>query len=231
MSSLKDSVDKIVTTYFAVITRRPFVYKDTAYFPQDVRVSPGLFRGYTCPAGCGGCCSRFSLDYLPSEPRPNGSSRLQPRVIEFNKKEYKIWSDPQTDHADHHCVNLNKEGDGPQTFDPDLDPGRCQIHGKHPFTCDFELIRFSQTTKKSSPNYINQRLYGRGWQMLRIDGERGAMCEMITGDDSWKKDTLRRLGRLKDWAEYFEVDHCLNEVIGWVYQGPHDEPLIINNRR
>jgi len=229
MSALKDSVDKIVTTYFTAITRKPFTYKGQSYFPQDVRVSPGVFRGYTCPTNCGGCCHRFSLDYLPIEPRPPGNDRFSTRLVEFNGKEFEIYSDTQQDHDDHHCINVNKKGDGPQVVDPKVGLGRCQIHGHHPFTCDFELLRFSHTAKPERPNYINQRLYGRGWAMLRVDGERGAKCEMITGDPTWRADTQRRIGRLMHWADFFGLDHCLLEIIGWVATGPHTEPLFIKN--
>jgi len=239
LSAVRDSLDKIVESYFAAITRAPFAYKGKDYFPHDLSVSPGLFRGYTCPASCGACCHRFSLDYLPHEPRPHPSrgqtDRFQEREVEFNGRLFTLVSDPQTDHEDHHCINVNKDGDGPQKYNPALDDGRCQIHGYHPFTCDFELIRFSHaqpdedTGLKKRPNYINQRLYGRGWAMTRVDGTKKAMCEMITGDASWQADTQRRLTRLMAWADYFELDHCLFEVIGWVATGPHTEPLLIKN--
>lgn len=228
-----DSLDKIVESYFKAITRAPFVYKDKTYWPHDLRVSPGTFRGYTCPANCGACCHRFSLDYLPSEPRPGPLPGVPDRFVErrvrFNGKEFGLYSDTQEDHTDRHCINVNKR-DGPQEYDSALDPGRCQIHGVHPFTCDFELLRFSHAVENlDRPNYLNQRLYGRGWAMTRVDGQKKAMCEMITGDTTWKADTQRRLGRLMHWADYFELDHCLLEIIGWVATGPHDEPLTIKN--
>lgn len=225
-----DSIDKIVGTYFAAVTRTPFEYKNKAYFPHNLRVSPGIFRGYTCPANCGACCHRFSLDYLPSEPRPSGVERFTERTVQFNGKNFVICTDTQEDHEDHHCVHVNKIG-GVQKYDPTKDLGRCQIHGEHPFTCDFELLRFSHHTNEAPdrPNYLNQRLYGRGWAMTKVTGEKRAACEMITGNETWKHDTLRRLIRLKNWADYFEVDHCLNEIIGWVYSGPHEESLTIMN--
>ena len=226
-----DSVDKIIQAYFAAVTRAPFAYKGKAYFPHDLRVSPGMFRGYTCPPNCGACCHRFSLDYLPAEPRPDRDDRFREREVEFNGKLFTIISDTQEDHEDRHCINVNKQGDGPQRYDDSLDLGRCQVHGKHPFTCDFELLRFTHHTEENPdrPNYLNQRLYGRGWAMTRVTGEKKAMCEMITGDMTWKADTMRRLARLMEWADYFQLDHCLLEIIGWVATGPHEEPLTIKN--
>lgn len=233
-----DSLDKIVSTYFAAVTRQPFTYKGKTYEPHDLRVSPGTFSGYTCPANCGACCHRFSLDYIPSEPRPRGrlgwTDRTFPeRQVTFNEKTYVLYSNTQENSTDRHCNFVNKKGDGPQQYDETLDAGRCQIHGRHPFTCDFELLRFSHaqpdedTGLKKRPNYLNQRLYGRGWAMTRVDGKKKAMCEMISGNRKWKNDTQRRLTRLMEWADYFELDHCLLEIIGWVTTGPHDKPLTI----
>jgi Fe-S-cluster containining protein len=232
----KDSLDKIVESYFAAITRTPFTYKGKEYRPHDLRVSPGLFRGYTCPANCGACCHRFSLDYIPSEALPDpGATTWQDlnfpeREVEFNGKTFLLRSNTQENSKDRHCNFVNKKGDGPQIYDKTMDLGRCKIHGHHPFTCDFELIRFSHAVEDlTRPNYINQRLYGRGWAMTRVDGQKKAMCEMVTGNEEWKRDTQRRLTRLLEWANYFELDHCLYEIIGWVASGPWEEPLTIRN--
>src|SRR5688572_14476998 len=119
-----DSVDKIVTSYFSCVAAEPFTYKGKTYSPKPLRVSPLLFRGYTCPAGCGACCTRFSLDYLP-EPVEKHPYVLAKRMVEFDGRHIEIWSDGQDDHQDHHCRNLRKND------------GRCQIHGTHPFSCDF----------------------------------------------------------------------------------------------
>lgn len=203
----RDSVDKIFQTYFAGITREPFVYKGTIYDPKDVTVSPKIFRGYTCPPVCGGCCPRFSLDYLPFEQMPEGVS---PRRVLVNGSEYEVFSDMQKESKDHFCGRLDKQ------------TGRCTIHGKHPFSCDFELIRFMHS--ESSVTII-QKLFGRGWNMLRVDGDRGALCEMIPLTESWKHDLIRRLRRLKAWAEYFELVTCMDEIIEWCESGPHEEAL------
>ena len=67
-----DFIDKIVTRYFACVTGEEFTYKGKTYKPRPLRISPLIFRGYTCPAVCGACCTRFSLDYLPQERHPTG---------------------------------------------------------------------------------------------------------------------------------------------------------------
>lgn len=191
-----DSVDKIVTSYFAVLTKVPFVYKEVTYQPRPVYVSPLLLRGYTCPAGCGACCLKFSLDYLPSEPHPLEAT---PRVIRFDGRKVRILSDLQEDNLSGSCHNLSQED------------GRCGIYPVRPFTCDFELIR--TLSFEDGPNVLTQKLYGRGWNMMRIDGERGAMCEMTPHDSKTIAEVVRKLSRLQEWANHFGVDTWIAEII------------------
>ncbi len=206
-----DSVDKIVGTYFHGVTKESFTYKKREYKPFPTTISPGIARGYTCPANCGGCCFKFSLDYLPSEEFPYD---LRPRDIEFSNNLVRIYSDIQETIAGSRCGNLN------------LSDGRCNIHGTHPFTCDFELIRFSIGKQDVK---INQRLYGRGWSYPRVDGGRGALCEMLPPSKEASLDAARRLRRLKDWTDHFGLDTNLPEIIDWVQSGPHLWPLRLNS--
>ena len=189
----RDSLDKIVTSYFALLTTEPFEWRGKTYEPRDVTVSPKILRGYTCPAGCGGCCNRFSLDYIAPDTVPEGHP-LTKGVIEFDGRDVEIWSDMQNDHDDHHCRNLNKEN------------GRCKIHGFQPFSCDFELLRSIQYKDKSRPNMLIQKVYGRGHDMLRVDGERGALCEMTPVTDESVADVDRRLARLETWMKHFGLN-------------------------
>ena len=204
-----DSIDKIVTAYFAGISRSPFSYKGKVYEPKTLVVSPLLLRGYTCPEHCGGCCPRFSLDYIADEEKPY---ELKAREVQFNNKKIIIYSDEQKDHQNHHCRNLIHEN------------GRCGVHGKQPFSCDFELIRFLHFENKT---VLTQRLFGRGWQFLRTDGERGARCEMTPVTKETISEVLRKLRRLKQWASYFGLDHCMDSIIDWVRLGDHNENFLI----
>ena|ERR1700677_4532393 len=201
----RDSIDKIVESYFVGITREPFEYKGKIYEPKNLVVSPMLFRGYTCPEHCGGCCPRFSLDYISREYFvPTENHKL--REVEFNGHGIIVLSDMQLDHENHHCRNLIKEN------------GRCGIHGHQPFSCDFELIRFIH---QSDRVILTQKLFGRGWAMLRTDNERGARCEMTEVTKETISEVVRKLNRLKVWAEYFGVKHCLDAVITWAESGAH----------
>src|SRR5271155_2717133 len=95
-----DSIDKVVSVYFRAVTKVNFQYKEVIYEPRDLTVSPLLLRGYTCPVGCGGCCPRFSLDFLPSEERPDYINTK--RLIPFDGKMIEIYSDMQLDREGEH---------------------------------------------------------------------------------------------------------------------------------
>jgi hypothetical protein len=212
--ALTDSLDKIIQSYFTAVSRETFTYKGVTYTPQDLVVSPMILRGFTCPAHCGGCCPRFSLDYLPDEPHPY---KLHARLVPFNHRSVVIYSDLQDYHNDYHCTNLNRVD------------ARCLIHARNPFSCDFELIRFLHY--QTGPNRLTQKLFGRGWAMKRSDGERGALCEMLPVDDYTISEVLRKLRRLKQWIEYFQLAHCVDEVVAWVEGGTCNSPLLIPAKR
>lgn len=215
--ALKDSIDKIVQSYFVAVTKTMFEYKNKVYRPaKTLSVSPLLFRGFICPSHCGGCCSRFSLDYLPSEEQPPGLKR---RNVKFNGYVIAIDSDLQEE-GDHFCQHL------------DRDNGRCLIHDYNPFSCDFELIRFliPVDIEKGGSAYLTQKLYGRGWNFKRIDGKRGALCEMTDPDEHSRREVIRKLHRLDRWTRHFHLEHTwIPEILDWVADGPHTEPLRLHN--
>lgn len=211
----RDSLDKTLH-YVAMVCAEPFTYKGESFEPKRLRVSPDLVRGYTCPVNCGACCQRFSLDYIPAERVPD-HDRLRVRVIEVNGKPRAVFSDVQEDHTNHKCRHLDPRD------------GRCNIHGDHPFSCDFELLRFHEFTSEDRANQFSTRLFTRGkWNMFRVDGGTGTLCEITEIDERTVKDTVRKLRRLVTWCEYFGVAHKVNEIIEWA-EDPEArlEPLFI----
>lgn len=199
-----DTVDKIVQTYFACVTNEPFEYKGKIYEPKKLNVSPLIFRGFTCPASCGGCCFRVTLDWLPEEAA-KWAPKATPREITLNNKQYTIHSDLQDDHDGYKCKNLR------------LEDGRCNIHGKHPFTCDFELMKFMVSGDPDKHNLFIQKLFGRGWNLKRVDGERGALCEMTPVDLNNINEVIRKLNRLHDWCNHFELNTKVPTIIEWAH--------------
>lgn len=202
-----DSIDKIVTVYFANLTKAQFTYKGVVYTPRAIRVSPLIFRDFNCPQKCGGCCPKFTLDYLPTETTPY---ELPFRLVEVDGRRLRIRTDHQEHNGDHHCVNL------------DRDSGRCKIHGVHPFACDFELLRF---VDRGETVHFSQQLFGRGWAMLRVDGGRGSLCSMAAPTDRTVPEILRKLERLQRWSDHFGIETWTPEIMRWIGSGPHTEPL------
>jgi Fe-S-cluster containining protein len=215
--TMRDSLDNIIGVYFACVASEPFTYKGKTYEPKPLRVSPLILRGYTCPPMCAGCCPRFSLDYLPQDMEPWPKRlKLQPRFIKINDFEMPIYSDLQLENKDWHCKNVNKSD------------GRCMVHGRHPFSCDFELIRFLEFHDPDHPNALTQKLFGRGWALLRVDGERGARCDMLPVTDYTKSEVVRKLRRLQMWCDYFAVKNKVDAIVDWVrYDGVLKDPLVV----
>ncbi len=217
MNSL-DSVTKIVTQYFAAVTKESFTYRGRTYEPKPLRVSPGIFtRTMTCHPNCGGCCKKLTVDYILGETLLDKTvEHVEHWGIEFNGKTVTILRDDQDGVEGYFCRYLDQEN------------GRCTIHGNHPFSCDFELLRFSMMSAPERPNQLTNRPFGRGWNMRRVDGERGARCEWDDGfTPEHQADVIRKLVRLKVWTDHFGIQTWLPEIVFWVVSGPHKEPLIV----
>lgn len=200
-----DSINKIVSVYFACMTNKPIEFDGAIIEPKMLRVSPLLLRDYTCPAACGGCCPKFTLDYIPGEDMPENVIQ---RFVEVNGEEVVVYSDMQDDNTapDLKCKNLNRVD------------GRCGIYEHRPFSCDFELIRFMQSQSPNNPrNQLVQRKFGRGWMMRRVDGGQGAKCEMTPTTPESIIEVKRKLNRLKMWLDHFKIlDNKLPSVLQWI---------------
>lgn len=204
-----DSIDKIICTYLAAVTNEAFEFKGESYFPKTLHVSPLILRGFGCPPNCGGCCPRFSLDYLPTDRRPDNTTA---RRICIGAQTIEIYSDLQSSNRSDRCRYLNSND------------GRCEIYSSRPFSCDFELIRF---TYRQDAWYLCQRLYGRAWAMRRVDKGRGALCYMTPPNDHSIKEVERKLQRLENWATHIGVKTRIQPILDWIASPRHDEPLTL----
>lgn len=209
-----DSVGKIITRYFACVCAESFTYKSKVYKPKSLILSPLLFRDFTCPVGCGGCCPSHTLDYLPSHLEEHPYT-LDKRFIHFNGRRVCVYSDLNLDHGDYFCRNLNKVD------------GRCNIHKRNPFSCDFELTRFLQFADPKHPNRLLTKLYGRGHALKRIDGNRGALCEMLPPSTKSTADIVRKLNRLKVWCDHFKLKNKLDRMIDYAEKGPRLDSISV----
>lgn len=207
-----NSIDKIVESYFWAVTKHDFFYKRGKWIAKPLHVSPHFFHEYTCKLGCAGCCSsRFSLDYLPTDPQPEG---LKIKLVNINGIEKSINTIMNKNNkSSKHCDNVN-----PNT-------GACIIHGKHPFSCDFETLRFVHYPDHS---WLGVRPYGRGWNMLRIDNDRGAVCDFPKiSTDQARLEGIRKLTRLKQWTDYFNLETHIPDIIEWAEKGISDTTLYL----
>lgn len=164
-----------------------------------------FFRDYTCPSGCGGCCQKFSLDYFEGERWELFKKTYPHLVSSFEKRTVQgatVFTDWQKENESHYCKHL------------DLSNGRCKIHDASPFTCEFELIKFLGSEK--SGTRLIKRLYGRGWNLTRVDGQKGALCEMIPFNPSKIERDLHLLRELSGYARRIGIRTKLPLVCNFI---------------
>jgi len=209
-----DSVDKVVNVYFAAFATEPFTYKGELFNPKPLFVSTSFFHSFNCFANCGGCCQQFTLDFIPGETMPTDEKAQQfhNRQIEFNGRPFTIITKDEHD-PNHHIVNVpsQKRCDFMRLTD-----GRCDIHMKHPLTCDFAGL---MVWHRSDFTWCGVRPFGRRWAMMKLDGIRGGDCTITkTPTDANREENIRRLERLKEWTDFFGIKTHIPNVIDWAKQ-------------
>ena len=205
----RDSFDKIVQVYFALVTKRTFDYKGIVYHPKPFRVSQLIARELICPPGCAGCCPQFTLDYLPTEPDQDVPANVHHRFVEFNGFEWTLYTFDDHPRGRYHCANVN------------MKTGRCNIHGNQPFSCDFETIRVHMFKDDATPHRLSTAPFGRAWQLMKVDGTRGALCEHTAPTIPGAREAYRKLKRLENWANYFGLPTRLDKVFKWIDKGDY----------
>lgn len=213
-----DSTDKIIERYFSTVAREAFTYRGKRFVPKQLKVSPLLLRDYSCPSGCGGCCFKFTLDYLPTDPMPKEG--LIKRFVEFSDRQVPIYTDFQHENETNRCRYLMKDG-------------RCGNYPTRPFTCDFELIRTLQAEQEDSPrpNVLTQKLFGRGWSYQRTDGGKGALCEMKPVSPKSVAEVIRKLKRLQQWTDHFRLKTWTPDLISLIERGHLDRAIVFDPKQ
>lgn len=206
---------KKIAGYFEAVTKSPFTSNGAVIMPKPLEVSDSLASGYVCPDSCGACCQKFTLDYIDGEETPEG---VRERSVEFNGKQVRVWTDLQRENRSDRCQHLSTIG------------GRCLIHSVRPFTCDFELIRVYMGNIRNY-NKIGIGEFGRSWKLLRVSGEKGALCQITKPTEASIADTIRKLERLRRWAEHFGVvETWIPEIVEYLRGGQwRNGPLVLGN--
>jgi|TARA_Y100000310_G_C20701549_1_gene830428 Fe-S-cluster containining protein len=170
----------------------------------DVTLSRLFFRDFSCPAKCGGCCLKFSLDYFEGERWEKFKELYPEQVHRFEKREVNgvpVWTDWQKDNETRWCRHLN------------LEDGRCGVHKSNPFSCEFELIKLMD---KSGKTTLIKKLFGRGWGFKRVDGGKGALCEMLPFNSDKVERDVELLEELADYGDRFGIKTKLKRVVSFL---------------
>jgi Fe-S-cluster containining protein len=213
MPQFNDSVGKIISSYFSVVNTEAFKFDKINWQVKPLKISPLLLRDTICPENCGACCSKFSLDWIPTEPRPDHPD-MKERYIKFNDKDYLVYTiypENKPSISKYHCMFVNSIG-------------RCEIHGAHPFSCDFELIRPMHYKDR---NLLLTKLYGRCWNLLKVNNIRGGLCKITEINESGKTETKRKLLRLQQWCNYFELPTKIDQIIDWIQSEQNTQPITL----
>lgn len=202
---LPSSLYKIAERYMSAFCAEPFTLDGETYTPPDeVVITHRAWRRYTCPEGCGACCYPYELVYLPEEfakmerQYPEEAKNFHPKEVTLGVRgrEFKrrIIRDTQEDHTGHRCRYLRKED------------ARCTIHLENPFHCAVELLRFTRRkTKKGVVVHLGTQKFGRSWALKRVDGERGALCEILEPDIARVAEVESHINYIVHWMDYFSI--------------------------
>lgn len=197
-----NSFDRIVS-YFRALAREPFEYRGKLFEPYSkLIVTPSAFRSYSCPERCGACCMRCTLVFW-TKPT-NISTELE--FLNVNGRALPFFVDRQQDVVGEmmgKCRHLA------------LETGRCGIYEQRPLPCRLELFKFAHFTKRKVA-YARVTRPGRAWQLLRIDGQRGAHCQIAPYDPEVTKTHIRDLVILGEWMDALAVPNDAQQLANWL---------------
>ena len=207
---------KMICAYFGAVTREEIRWQKYTIQPKPLMVSEMIFRGFTCPANCGACCTQVSatvdgntLNYLPSELHYDAV----PETVIINEKEYTVMTEDMRPTASllpilerlYPCKHLTMDA-------------RCGIYDRRSLACDLPLL---QVTQRKAYNLLSIRKFGRHHLYTQFDLKtKGAMCELLEITPESTEDTRRRLRRLNNWVNHFEIKSWMPEVLEWANRNP-----------
>lgn len=207
---------KMICAYFAAVTREEIRWQQYVIQPRPLIVSEMIFRGFTCPANCGACCTQVSatvdgntLNYLPTEPCADTLAE----TVRLNDKDFIIFTEDMRPTASmlpildklYPCKHLTMDA-------------RCGIYGQRSLACDLPLL---QVTHRKAYNQMTIRKFGRHHLYTQFDMKtKGAMCELLEITPESTEDTRRRLTRLKQWTDYFGLDTHMEAILEWANRNP-----------
>ena len=209
-----NSLDRIVS-YFKACCTSPFMYRGKEIQPyKQLKINQLALRSYDCPEECGACCMRCSLVWFtPPENLPH----IEKTRIQIGHAFRDVWIDYQMDHNSHFCRYLDPVS------------GRCTIYEERPFACQLELFKFMHYVSRGTA-YARVTLPGRGWNLTKVDGERGALCTINKHDPAQTKDIIQLLHQLAKFMQMFGIANDIEQMTNFLKKGEVQEQkeLIIN---
>jgi hypothetical protein len=104
--------------------------------------------------------------------------------------------------------------------------GRCEIHGVHPFLCDFEPRKIYLYKDKYS---LSKRLLTRAWNLTKVDSTKGISCSWDDNySDSAKQHDIKLLQELKEITKYFDLNPMFIDKVIEILLNFNKEQYIIN---
>jgi hypothetical protein len=208
-SKPSDMVASMIEVWFHALAVKPFRYAGRTFQPVELIVKPDLFLRFECKLGCGACCSRATLDWLPGEKHEGGVERQ----IEFNGEKFPIIS--VMDNClpgKEHCKYLNRENYGCELYSTTI-PFHCSypagIRFRH-FMVPKEFFTLSGGQEKAGVR-----------NMMQADMKtRGGLCSHHL--DRTEENTLRVLDTLEKmlkWVSHFKLESRLPSIIKWAEDG------------
>lgn len=207
---------------FTAITKESFEYDGTRYEPKPLVVHPSIANGLVCPPGCGACCKKTSLHFnwfdltpvYPAVDYPDLQNHATGWIDSYGGN-ISLDVDFQNNNQADNCRWLNQNG-------------RCQLHGMHPFICDFEPI---QVKLGNSINYneIRTARFSKRALIRRADGDHGAKCEFTGPTEQSVSETVRKFVRLEHWTKHFDLrNNWIPEIMDYLLSGKWREgPLVL----
>lgn len=216
-NSLEKTFEQLST-----VAKVPLVTPFKTFYPPEkgLRLSPLFWRHYGCHLNCAGCCRAFTLNWLPDEW--NKTVREYPHVKEMgtletfsvNGVEANLVTIYQTDplvlHDRLFCTFINPEN------------GACGIHRESPFSCKIEMVKFERA---KGTGHILKTKFGRGWAMMKVHGEKGAICTIDEyavdylapeAEDQLFRSDIPALKKMLSWAEHWEIPTYLPELLALI---------------
>lgn len=172
---------------------------------DEVVLSAGFFRGFSCVENCAGCCKNVRLDIDKDSERWTRFETL------FTEKSH-LFTELEDESGMRVMSFVNKSEDDYCNF-LDKENGRCTVHAAAPLPCRIAPVKFIDKRVSSNKVFLNASAYGRAWAFTRLNGTKGAACEVLPFDYNKFLNDLAMLKELRQYAIKLNIPTKLKYII------------------